>query len=565
MKKLVKKIFEIDSIIFILLILVSLGSVYYLLLPGFYEPQDLHHIADIYQMYRAIASGQIPPRWGPDFLYAFGYPLFNFYYVGPFYLGALFYFVFGSLRLSYELVFIFSVVVGTVGFYYFLKNHFSKIASYAGAVLFTYTPYKAVQIYVRGAMGELLSLSLMPWFFYFMDRYISERKRKWYIFSVLISVGIILSHNYFWVLIFGFYGTYVLFVSFLKKRFDLIWNFLLGIFLSLGVTTYWWLPALVEQKLLNTQTPFPLIDHFPFIKQLIIPSWGYGASLWGPSDGMSFQLGAVNVLVVIISLVVFLIVKKKKHLSFFIWAFMAFLICLFFMNERSYFIWRMIPFYNLFQFPWRLLSFTTFFSSVLAAFVVDNLSNNRAFSGKFSALIIMILSVLLTFGYFKPSQIFYKSDDDYLNRMFANRTSKGEKKDISQDYVNYSEDYLLLPKWMDKKPDFLPEEKFMAFDKEAVEVQTIREITPVSWEADVTVDTPGKLNFYVLNFPGWNVDVNGKKTDIYSGDSGQIVIDLNKGDTIVKAYWSETTLRKIADVISVGFLMIVLGFYCCLA
>lgn len=318
MLKLKRKIFNTDSILLILLILISLGSVYYLLRPGFYEPQDLHHIADIYQMYRAIVSGQLPPRWGPDFLYGFGYPLFNFYYVGPFYLGALFYFLSGNLRFSFELVFVMSVILGAVGFYLFLKQHFSKIAAFSSAVLFTFTPYKAVQIYVRGAMGELLAISLMPWLFYFFGKYVNERKRRWFIYSVLTTVCIILSHNYFWVLILGFCGLYFGSIAILKKQVNTFLSYLVHIFISLGITAYWWLPAIIEQKLLNTATPFPLMDHFPFIKQLIIPSWGYGASLWGPNDGMSFQLGIVNILAVVVSFIVFLVAKRKKNIPCYI-------------------------------------------------------------------------------------------------------------------------------------------------------------------------------------------------------------------------------------------------------
>jgi len=41
-------------------------------------------------------------------------------------------------------------------------------------------------------------------------------------------------------------------------------------------------------------TLFNFKDHFPFIKQLIFSPWGHGASLWGPGDGMSFQVGIIN-------------------------------------------------------------------------------------------------------------------------------------------------------------------------------------------------------------------------------------------------------------------------------
>lgn len=561
MKIKTKDLFKAKFVLIVLLVITSLGSVLWLLLPGFYEPQDLHHIADIYQMYRAIISGQVPPRWGPDFLNSYGYPLFNFYYAGPFYLGAFFYFVSGSLRASYELVFVTGVLIGTIGLYLFLRNHFSKVASFTAAVLFTYTPYKAVQIYVRGAMGEFMSLSLMPILLCVSEKFNTEGKRKWFFLSVIVSSLIILSHNYFWVLIFGFSGIYFAIGSFLNKNTRLLRNFLLETLFSFGITAYWWLPAFLEQKLLNVQTPFPLIDHFPFIKQLIIPSWGYGASLWGPYDGMSFQIGVVNIFVIISAFIVFITEKKKKHHSLFIWSGSAIILSLFFMNIRSYGIWKLVPFHNLFQFPWRLLAFTGIFSSILAAVLIDTLltSTKKAVLGKFTSLIIIVASISLTFGYFKPSRIFYKNDDDYLNRMFANRTTEGYKNEVGKEYLNWSEDYLLLPYGMDEKPDGLPAVKFMSED-DGIVVKNVREISPVSWEADIDVKEPGKLNFYVLNFPGWVIQVNGKMADLSSGGAGQVVFNVNKGDTEIKAYWTENRLRKLSDTISL-FSVILLIIY----
>ncbi len=557
-----KKPFNIHTLVFIFLIAFSLGSVYYLLLPGFYEPHDLHHIADIYQMYRAIISGQMPPRWGPDYLNFFGYPLFNFYYVGPFYLGALFYFITGSLRFSFELIFITGVILGAVGFYLFLKNHFSKLASFAGAVLFTYTPYKAVQIYVRGAMGEFLSVSLMPLFLYFTEKYLVEGKRKWFIFSVMISAFIILSHNYFWVVILGFCGIYFAIGSIINKRPKILRNFFLETLFSLGITIYWWLPALIEQKLLKIQTPFPLIDHFPFIKQLIIPSWGYGASVWGPMDGMSFQLGIVNMVAVVLAILLIALLKtkkNKKNFSIIIWAISSFFLCLFFMNIRSYFIWKAVPFYNLFQFPWRLLAFTGFFSPILAAVAIDRFFDaDRKLLGKFTTLLFLMSSVVLTINYFKPSKIFYKKDSDYLKRMFASQAVVGNNQN-PDEYETYSEDYLLLPKWVSEKPINLSGKKFTSADVDSVEVKAIREVTPVLWEAEVTVNTPGQLEFNSLYFPGWVALADGKKTNITYGDLGQIVINLNAGDSLVRVYWAETSLRKIADIVSLIFIFVLIG------
>src|SRR3990172_307250 len=132
-----------------LLLLATLPAIYYLIKPGFYEPQDLHHLADIYQMARAVASGQIPPRLGPDFTFGYGYPLFNFYYLLPFYLGAFVYALFGSLTASFESVFVLSLILSVCGMYLFLREFFNRFPSLVGAFLFLYTPYRAVQTYVR--------------------------------------------------------------------------------------------------------------------------------------------------------------------------------------------------------------------------------------------------------------------------------------------------------------------------------------------------------------------------------------------------------------------------------
>ena len=343
---------------------------------------------------------------------------------------------------------------------------------------------------------------------------------------------------------------YFLLRSIFEKSYLSFRIFVIICLFAVAASTYWWLPAIYEQKLLITQTPFPLVDHFPFIKQLLIPFWGYGASVWGPYDGMSFQLGVVNIIAVILALILIPILKIKKLLPIYIWSIISFFICLFFMNSRSYFIWKIVPFYNLFQFPWRLLGFTGFFSSLLAVITVDKLFDiNKKRLGEFSVLFFIVSSIVLTFNYFKPSQIFFKSDADYLRRMFANQVPEDGNL-VSEEYKNYSEDYLLLPKWITGKPDALPIYKFESIGND-IKILNIKKTSEVFWEADVVVINPAKLEFYSLYFPGWRAMVNGKEAAISYGKSGQIELNLNIGDTKVLLYWMETNFRKVADIISV--------------
>jgi len=541
-----------------MLIVASIPVSYALISSGFYEPHDLHHFADIYQMVRAIQSGQIPPRLAPDFSFGYGYPLFNYYYVMPFYLGSVFYFLFGSIQLSFKLVFFSSILISVIGMYLFLREFVGKWSAFSGSMLFLYTPYRAVEIYVRGAMGEAFALSLLPWVFWAVVKLVKNPK-DFKIIGVtsLIIVVFTLSHNYLWAMSTPLMFLFVLMISRknnIKKR---LLDLATAGFLSMGMTAYWWLPALVEKRLVASDTPFPLIDHFPFIKQLIVPSWGYGSSVWGPGDGISFQIGIVNLAVFVFAVLVYLFrrkVIKKSIRRMLAWGLLSFMLCFVFMNIRTYPIWKLVPFHNLIQFPWRLLIFTTFVTSILAALVVE-------LTGKSKRLLVgslvIIVAVFINYNYFRPSGIFYKTDNDYLARFFADRVIGGSKSDVSEEYIQWSEDYLLLPNWTDERPSTLPVSKVEITDGEVIGVV---EESSVSWSAEVVADKDTKVVFHSYYFPGWFARVDGGISEINPGKPyGQIETQVSAGKHTIEFFWQETWFRRIADVISMIFALLVIG------
>jgi hypothetical protein len=544
----------------LLLLLVCVPASIFLLTPGFYEPHDLHHIADIYEMFRAFASGQIPPRLGPDYIFGYGYPLFNFYYPLPFYLGSLFFSLIGSLTVSYKLVFISVIVISVLGMYLLLKEFLDKWGAFVGSFLFLYTPYRAVQIYVRGAMGEALALSLFPIFTWAIIRVLKKPNIKTSILAGIIGSIFILSHNYFWALSALWLVTLIFVVKY-KNRLIILVKLVLAGIIALAISAYWWLPALIEQKLVSATTPFPLIDHFPFIKQLIIPFWGYGASLWGPGDGMSFQIGVVN-LAVTTFLVIFLIfgyrkLKNRSLLNLSIWVIAGILINIFMMNVRSYPIWKLMPFYDFIQFPWRLLSFTAFFTAIAAGIAVSMLSGKKKYV---LGLLIVGASLFLTWSYFRPSQKFYKSDDAYLHRFFANRSIEGQTKGVSEEYLLYSEDYLQLPNWVSVRPKDIAVPKISSTD---LKVSEVTEVNPVHWEGNVELGKLGTVIFHEMYFPGWVAEIDGKIISITSdGPNGEITVKLEgQGTHKLEFFWQETPLRKTADIISLVAFVAAIGIF----
>jgi hypothetical protein len=540
------------------IVLLSIPSSVPLISSGFYEPHDLHHFADIYQMLRAFELGQTPPRWGPDFLFGFGYPLFNFYYLAPFYIGALFYMVFGSLIVSFKLTFLSTILLSVVGMYLLLREFVGKWSASAGSILFLYTPYRAVQVYVRGAMGEALALSLLPFVLWGIVRIIKKpRDKKTIAATSILTALFILSHNYLWALSVPFILLLILFIINVREIKDaLLGLVLVGIF-ALGLTAYWWIPALVEQNLVVSKTPFPLIDHFPFIKQLIIPSWGYGSSVWGPNDEISFQVGIVNILVFLFVCVLFVFKRKlSKNLSrLSMWVVLGFVLSFIFMNIRTYPIWKLIPFHNFIQFPWRLLLFTTLFTSFCAAIFIESLKKKKR---KFIGALIVFVSIALTFSYFKPSSVFFKTDNEYLTRFFAFRSTQGETEQASEEYLNYSEDYLLFPKWVEKKP-YGVADKEIEIAKGIGEILHFKYVGRSRWKGEVVAESPITVVFNVMNFPGWYAKIDGRTVEISSGKPyGQIEIYVLSGTHTVEFLWRETNLRLFSDFLSVLSLVILI-------
>lgn len=534
----------------LLLLLFAIPASIPLLHPGFFHFSDEPHIANLYEMIRAIQLRQFPPRWSPDMSWGYGYPLFNFYYPLPFYIGTFFFSVTGSLIQSLKLVFLASVLVSPLGMFLWLRKHTQNFNAFVGSFIYLYTPYRAVDLYVRGALGECVAFAVIPLTFLAIYNVVHKNKSR-HIALLGISIAIlILSHNLAPLLFLPIAAGYALVLVHQRKNHKLLLPCALGLLIGLAMSAYFWLPVLLEKSLLVNETPFNYTDHFPFIKQLIYSPFRYGASVWGPYDDISFQIGIVNLLLVALSFI--FIIKKKLKNERLLWGFMflVFVGTLFLMNVRSSFLWELFSLSTYVQFPWRLLMVTTFITS---AFVI--------FLHKRSVLAFLVtVAFLLTAGYFQPSEYFYSNDNYFLHRFFANRNVVGETQTVSGEYKNYSEDYLLLPKWVKKRPSEFPAEMVVA---SGIALESITKKSDVSYEitlGETTKAQPAFIDIYHYYFPGWIAESN--EQDIHlaiAGEDGHIRIKNVTSNSTVKVYWKETPLRKLADAITlIGVLGVIL-------
>lgn len=547
-----KDLFRRDKKWLLAVLAISLLAIYPLFRSGFYPFHDEPHIANLHQMSWILREGQFPPRFVPHMIYEYGYPLFNFYYHLPFYVGSLFVNILGwSLVDSLKTVFGLTIPLSGIAFYLLMRKFVPNVGAAFGAIVYMFTPYRAVDLYVRGAVGELWAFVFAPIVLLSLLNVIQESKLRNVVLSGIAIAGFILSHNVGFFIFFPFI-LLILLLYFRYKFVKGLTRVLESVLFGLGFSAYYWLPAVREKEFVVSGTPFNPADHFPFLKQLILPSWGYGASVWGPGDGLSFQIGLVNVLAVVLSLILIVRFRRKmdKIGKIVLPSIVIFFIAVALMNIRSLFIWQALPLSEYVQFPWRFLMVTTFFSSIIAGWVFSILLPKSRF------IILLLLSMLVVFvslSYFRPEKQLMVDDEYYLSRFFA-RTLGGSEVSIS--YKHYSEDYLPATLWMWSRPGRLPQNK--------VEISARTQLINLSstkLEVDIEADEDTWAVINTTYFPGWQATLDGEIQKITIGEPyGNIFIPVPQGHHLLKIMFVDTPVRTAANVFSIFCVLVAIIF-----
>jgi uncharacterized membrane protein YfhO len=308
-------------------------------------------------------------------------------------------------------------------------------------------------------------------------------------------------------------------------------------FLGLIGSIYFWFPALSESGLMQYNTVFNFFDHFPTIKQLITPFWGYGASVPGPYDGMSFFIGEIN-LIVLITTTLYLIFRFSKipvmikKIS--IWCLFLVVISVFMMNFRSTWFWKNIPLIAYFQFPWRFLTMIVLASSLLVTLI-----KNFKYS-KLLAVIIIVASIVINTPRFKPHDFLARNDSYYINRYIPIPSP-------SEEYLGLQEEYLRLPKATEIRPTQI-------YNRVYPTNEAIKNLTLVdSLEANFTTESKTELvlNYNKYYFPGWKGTIDGENLKLMAGKPyGQIQFTVPNGQHKITIKYEETILNKILDLIT---------------
>ena len=158
----------------LLILALSALVVWPLFLPGYFSHHDDLQVMRIFEMRKCIEDFQIPCRWVPDMGFGNGFPLFNYYGVFPYYIGAILSFAFGFIGAAKSLFFI-VLLMGGITMYLLGEKIGGKWVGLTSGILYLFAPYRSLDAYVRGAISESFALAIIPLVFYFGLRLAKEK------------------------------------------------------------------------------------------------------------------------------------------------------------------------------------------------------------------------------------------------------------------------------------------------------------------------------------------------------------------------------------------------------
>lgn len=532
--------------------------------PGYFPMHDDLQAFRIQQMHECFKDLQIPCRWVPDMGYQYGYPQYNYYPPSVYYLGEFFHLIGFQFIDSAKILFALGFLASALTMYLFLRDLLGKWPGFIGALIYTYVPYKAVNVYVRGAMNEFWALAFYPLLFWSSWKIIKEGGKKNIAFFAIATSLILITHNLMTLIFLPILAFWILLNVVLEKKYKSLINITLGGLLGLGLAAFFTLPVAVEKPYAHLETLvggyFDYRQHFVSLNQLFISNfWGYDSSVWGIDDGLSLSTGQIQFLGSIIALIlaIFSFKKYKKISTITLSLFALSLVTLFMVHEKSSPIWTLFESALIFiQFPWRFLSISIFLLSTLCAlgiFFIQKL-NFKIFKINSAIIygIVLITACLILYGsFFHPNKWYDITDKEKFSGVSWEKQLTISIFDYLPIYAKFPPTSAapMNPETLEGLADFKNSRKGSAMK---------------SWEVEIF--QPSIIRAPIFDFPGMKVLVDGSIINHWNDDCrnqefclGLVTFKLEPGRHFVEIKLTNTPIRTIGNLLTIlSFLILVI-------
>lgn len=537
------------------------------------------HINKAVTLEALIRSGHFFSRWSPHMAHGYGYPYFNYY--GP--LASYVLIAIHSLGFIYPVAF--HLLLGLciwlagMGAYLFVREWWGEAAGLAAAAVYLTAPYLAFDVLFRGALAETFALAWPPVILFALHRALAadtmwpgaggQSTIRYSLLASLAFAALLYTHNATSLAVAPLVAGYVALIAFLRRD----WRRLIrgGVILLLGLalSAHFWLPALAESSLVQTDrllVPpiFTYYTNYLSPGELFAPPAAVDPLLINPSPAKALGLTAALLAIPGLAAAIGSHVAARRrpdgqpaintsHLEFGIFFSAALLIYAWLTLSASRAAWDNVPLIKFIQFPWRLLGPAALCAAVLAGAGVHWLP-------KRPWLAASIIAAAASVG--------------HLSWWYPRYCGQFEEIDLART-IQYEYDTFTLG--TTAKGEFLPRTVRLVPDDDTIAqalirgeqpqyltglpagaVFTIVNPDPLEYEAGVTLDAPARLTFNQFYFPGWEAFIDNRPANIEpTSDTGLITLLVPAGTHQLRFHFGGTPIRAIASAVSIVALAVI--------
>jgi hypothetical protein len=527
-------------------LMLSLIPLFALFVPGMPDTHDgRDHVARIANFYGSLTEGNLIPRWGGNLNWGYGHPVLMFLYPLPSYMASVFRMTGLSFIDSTKAVFIVSYAASMLAMYAFVRAAFGRRAGIVAAVFYGFAPYRFVDVYVRGAIGEHMAFVFPPLIMHALWRMSGRSNRNTDLFYLSVVTGLlILSHNALSLMFLPAVLLYVLYLLFFRTRDSAGFaaDVTVGTVLGFALSAFFWIPALFEGKytLRDIVTGGEILTRFVSPFSLVDSPWNYGGSAH-----FTKELGLAQWVAVIAVPFLFKYLDRGNRV-FTAGVFTVLSVSLFLVTGYSAPVWDHVPLLGKFQFPWRFLSLSVFAASLISVSVIMALGRMKNISRKtldIAALLLVGIAVFGTADMWRPSG-YLGFPESFYTGVYPGTTDTGESSPI----------------WSVRFMEHTAPEPLKIITGDA----HYRVITKTSTlhEYEVVATEHSRLVENTLYFPGWRVLVDGTDTDVEFQDPshrGLMTFIVPPGRHEVVVRFGRTKVREMSDTVSLAAIIILTG------
>ena len=505
------------------------------------------HLLRLTQLDHLLRQGVLYSRWAPDMAQGYGFPLFNFYAPLSYYVAELASLLTQSLNLGMRLALALCFYLTGVTTYLLARDHFSRRAALVAAAAAMYAPYLAYDVYFRGNLAESFAWPLLPLALYGMGRLARTGEARWLLLTAVSYAAVLLTHNIFGLIfspLLALYGLWVIVdpqstIAGLRVTIVICSA---GLLLGLGLSAFFWLPALVERALVHSDRllvpPFSVYwGNFITLGEISSPPRTVHPDLINPSPARA--LGLVPLLLTLPGLLFGWRRLRPGPQRVVLFFGLATAVYVFLMTPISDPVWAVLPLIEYVQFPWRLLGPAALTLALLVGASADALTNSRLPAPLLPLLLISAL-VLSDLAWL----------DARLCPSLANPTIadiQAFERDSGTIGTTAGGEY--LPQSVEVTPDRPATSPFHPFPETAVLRSASRQ--PLRLEATIHAAAPFTLTANVFHYPGWRAQLDGRDVAITPAPiTGLITVPIPAGDHTVTIRFGSTPLRTGASALS---------------